>query len=42
LIRETQAIKLEIGRVESKVENSMTLLSSFSSEYAQWEPDVRN
>ena len=32
LIRETEAIKIEMERVESKVGRSMTLLDSLSSE----------
>lgn len=37
LIRETEAIKTEMERVESKVNRSMTLLDSLSSEKTRWE-----
>ncbi|OCH92714.1 dynein heavy chain protein 1 [Obba rivulosa] len=37
LIRETQAIQTEMERVESKVERSMKLLDSLSSEKSRWE-----
>ncbi|CCL98405.1 uncharacterized protein FIBRA_00400 [Fibroporia radiculosa] len=37
LIRETQAIKTEMERVESKVDRSMKLLESLSSEKSRWE-----
>ncbi|EMD41600.1 dynein heavy chain protein 1 [Gelatoporia subvermispora B] len=37
LIRETQAIQTEMERVESKVERSMKLLDSLSSEKTRWE-----
>lgn len=41
LIRETQAIKTEMERVESKVDRSMKLLGSLSSERARWEEGSR-
>lgn len=41
LIRETEAIKIEMERVESKVERSMTLLDSLSSERTRWEASSR-
>ncbi|KAF8321764.1 dynein heavy chain protein 1 [Clavulina sp. PMI_390] len=41
LIRETEAIKVEMERVESKVERSMTLLNSLSSERTRWEASSR-
>ncbi|KAL1922601.1 uncharacterized protein VTP21DRAFT_10140 [Calcarisporiella thermophila] len=37
LISETQAIKTEMERVKSKVDRSLTLLSSLSSEKERWE-----
>ena len=37
LIRETQAIKSEMERVQSKVDRSMKLLESLSSEKTRWE-----
>ncbi|KIJ45695.1 hypothetical protein M422DRAFT_778888 [Sphaerobolus stellatus SS14] len=37
LISETQSIKAEMERVQSKVDRSMTLLESLSSERARWE-----
>ena len=37
LIRETQAIKTEMERVQSKVDRSMKLLESLSSEKSRWE-----
>ncbi len=41
LIRETEAIKTEMGRVESKVDRSMKLLESLSSEKTRWEDGSR-
>lgn len=41
LIRETQAIKTEMERVESKVDRSMKLLESLSSEKTRWEDGSR-
>ncbi|KAI0639011.1 dynein heavy chain [Trametes polyzona] len=41
LIRETQAIKTEMERVESKVDRSMKLLESLSSEKTRWEAGSR-
>ncbi|KAI0072370.1 dynein heavy chain [Panus rudis PR-1116 ss-1] len=41
LIRETEAIKAEMGRVESKVDRSMKLLASLSSEKDRWEAGSR-
>ena len=41
LIRETEAIKIEMERVESKVERSMRLLDSLSSERTRWEASSR-
>ncbi|KAG8867814.1 hypothetical protein FRC20_004812 [Serendipita sp. 405] len=41
LISETQAIKSEMERVESKVNRSMTLLGSLSSERTRWEASSR-
>lgn len=37
LVSETQAIKLEMERVENKVERSMRMLESLSSEKTRWE-----
>ncbi|KAI0090006.1 dynein heavy chain protein 1 [Irpex rosettiformis] len=37
LIRETQAIKTEMDRVQGKVDRSMKLLESLSSEKSRWE-----
>ncbi|KAL1976030.1 hypothetical protein VTN31DRAFT_4422 [Thermomyces dupontii] len=37
LISETQAIKAEMGRVQSKVDRSVRLLDSLASERARWE-----
>ncbi|KAG9049343.1 hypothetical protein FS837_010557 [Tulasnella sp. UAMH 9824] len=37
LISQTQAIKAEMEKVQSKVDRSMTLLGSLSSEKARWE-----
>ncbi|KAF8528024.1 dynein heavy chain protein 1 [Hysterangium stoloniferum] len=41
LISETQSIKAEMERVQSKVDRSMTLLGSLSSERARWEAGSR-
>ena len=41
LIRETEAIKAEMERVESKVDRSMKLLESLSSEKTRWESGSR-
>ncbi|KAI0762764.1 dynein heavy chain protein 1 [Fomes fomentarius] len=41
LIRETEAIKAEMERVESKVDRSMKLLESLSSEKGRWESGSR-
>lgn len=41
LIRETEAIKGEMERVESKVDRSMKLLESLSSEKTRWENGSR-
>ncbi|KAI0666280.1 dynein heavy chain [Trametes maxima] len=41
LIRETEAIKAEMERVESKVDRSMKLLESLSSEKTRWEAGSR-
>lgn len=41
LISETQSIKAEMERVQSKVDRSMTLLESLSSERARWEAGSR-
>ena len=41
LIRETEAIKAEMERVESKVDRSMKLLESLSSEKSRWEAGSR-
>ncbi|KAI0961093.1 hypothetical protein AcV7_000287 [Taiwanofungus camphoratus] len=41
LIRETQAIQTEMERVESKVNRSMKLLESLSSEKSRWESGSR-
>ncbi|KAJ7438573.1 hypothetical protein B0H11DRAFT_2424708 [Mycena galericulata] len=41
LISETQAIKSEMERVQSKVDRSMKLLESLSSERGRWESDSR-
>ncbi|KDQ54817.1 hypothetical protein JAAARDRAFT_37924 [Jaapia argillacea MUCL 33604] len=41
LISETQAIKSEMERVQSKVDRSMKLLDSLSSERARWESGSR-
>ena len=41
LIRGTEAIKIEMERVESKVGRSMTLLDSLSSERTRWEASSR-
>jgi dynein heavy chain 1 len=41
LISETQAIKFEMERVESKVNRSMTLLGSLASERVRWEASSR-
>lgn len=41
LIRETQAIKTEMERVQSKVDRSMKLLESLSSEKSRWEVGSR-
>ncbi|KAH9922687.1 dynein heavy chain [Amylocystis lapponica] len=41
LISETQAIKTEMERVESKVDRSMKLLESLSSEKTRWESGSR-
>ena len=41
LIGETEAIKGEMKRVESKVDRSMKLLESLSSEKTRWEDDSR-
>ncbi|THH28428.1 hypothetical protein EUX98_g5757 [Antrodiella citrinella] len=41
LIRETQAIKTEMERVQSKVDRSMKLLESLSSEKTRWEAGSR-
>ncbi|CAG8703815.1 1497_t:CDS:2, partial [Acaulospora colombiana] len=41
LISETQAIKSEMERVESKVNRSMTLLGSLASERTRWEASSR-
>ena len=41
LIRETEAIKGEMERVESKVDRSMKLLESLSSEKVRWESGSR-
>lgn len=37
LISQTEAIKAEMGRVQSKVDRSMRLLNSLSSERSRWE-----
>ncbi|KAJ7429818.1 microtubule-binding stalk of dynein motor-domain-containing protein [Mycena galericulata] len=41
LISETQAIKSEMERVQSKVDRSMKLLESLSSKRGRWESDSR-
>jgi dynein heavy chain 1, cytosolic len=41
LISETQVIKAEMERVQNKVDRSMTLLESLSSERARWEAGNR-
>ena len=41
LIRETQAIRSEMERVQVKVERSMTLLDSLSSEQERWDTGSR-
>jgi dynein heavy chain 1 len=41
LISETQAIKFEMERVQSKVDRSMKLLESLSSERSRWESGSR-
>ncbi|KAF8758753.1 Dynein heavy chain [Rhizoctonia solani] len=41
LISEVQAIKTEMERVQSKVDRSMTLLGSLSSEKSRWEEGSR-
>ncbi len=41
LISETQAIKSEMERVQSKVDRSMKLLESLSSERGRWESGSR-
>ena len=41
LISETQAIKFEMERVQSKVDRSMKLLGSLSSERSRWESGSR-
>ncbi|GAB1730251.1 hypothetical protein NU195Hw_g9200t1 [Hortaea werneckii] len=41
LISQTEAIKAEMGRVQSKVDRSMRLLNSLSSERGRWEESSR-
>jgi len=41
LIREIEAIKIEMEQVESKVKRSMRLLGSLSSERTRWEAGSR-